>query len=384
MPKTITLETMHASAVRTEDELLRERHQRLQEYASLSLVLDAMPQFVAILDENRQIVAANSKLLETFAEGQIEKILGNRPGEMIGCRNARNAPGGCGTSEACRTCGAVNAILGAQSGQVTSDSCQISLGESGDSLDLNVTASPATVGGQLVTILSVQDAADENRRKVLERTFFHDVLNSAGGALGIANVLVEAESMDEVREFAPLLVFVMDQLINEIHSQRDMLAAEQGELSVQMGDFGSVQLLMEVLNTYASHPVAEGRTLELAPSVSDYLVHTSKTLLQRVLGNMTKNAIEATATGGTVRLGCDREADEVCFWVNNPEVMPRATQLQVFNRSFSTKGPGRGIGTYSIRLLGEKYLGGRVSFDSTEGQGTTFRIHLPVRPSTSR
>ena len=68
--------------------------------------------------------------------------------------------------------------------------------------------------------------------------------------------------------------------------------------------------------------------------------------------------------------------------MNNPDVMPQVTQLQVFNRSFSTKGAGRGIGTYSIRLLGERYLGGRVSFDSTEAEGTTFRIHLPERSGT--
>ncbi|MBU8872097.1 MAG: HAMP domain-containing histidine kinase, partial [Gemmatimonadales bacterium] len=231
-----------------------------------------------------------------------------------------------------------------------------------------------------LVIVSIQDMADENRRKVLERTFFHDVMNAAGGAMGIANMLAEADSMDEVKEFAPLLVFVTEQLVAEIDSQRDMLAAERGELNVQKEDFGTVQLLMEVLGTYANHPVAEERRLELDPVASDHLIHTSKTLLHRVLGNMVKNALEATATGGTVRLGCNHIIGEFCFWVNNPEVMSQATQLQVFNRSFSTKGAGRGIGTYSIRLLGERYLGGRVSFDSTETEGTTFRIHLPAAP----
>ena len=39
-------------------------------------------------------------------------------------------------------------------------------------------------------------------------------------------------------------------------------------------------------------------------------------------------------------------------------------------------------GTYSIRLLGKKYLGGQVSFDSFEGAGTTFRILLPAQPAS--
>ena len=61
-----------------------------------------------------------------------------------------------------------------------------------------------------------------------------------------------------------------------------------------------------------------------------------------------------------------------------PGVIPPDDQLQIFQRSFSTKGRGRGLGTYSIRLLGEAYLGGAVSFTSTQRTGTTFRIELPL------
>jgi len=58
--------------------------------------------------------------------------------------------------------------------------------------------------------------------------------------------------------------------------------------------------------------------------------------------------------------------------------MPEAVRLQVFQRSFSTKGGrGRGVGTYSARLLAERYLGGRLSFSSVAGQGTTFVLDLP-------
>ena len=57
--------------------------------------------------------------------------------------------------------------------------------------------------------------------------------------------------------------------------------------------------------------------------------------------------------------------------------MSQEAQLQVFQRSFSTKGRGRGLGTYSVKLLSERYLGGRVSFSSTPEAGTVFRLFLP-------
>lgn len=57
--------------------------------------------------------------------------------------------------------------------------------------------------------------------------------------------------------------------------------------------------------------------------------------------------------------------------------MPDEVKLQIFQRSFSTKGRGRGIGTYSIKLFTEKYLEGKVSFTSKEGEGTVFTVELP-------
>jgi sensor histidine kinase regulating citrate/malate metabolism len=56
--------------------------------------------------------------------------------------------------------------------------------------------------------------------------------------------------------------------------------------------------------------------------------------------------------------------------------MDKAVQLQIFKRSFSTKGKGRGLGTYSIKLLTENYLDGNAGFESREDIGTIFRVSL--------
>jgi sensor histidine kinase regulating citrate/malate metabolism len=79
-----------------------------------------------------------------------------------------------------------------------------------------------------------------------------------------------------------------------------------------------------------------------------------------------------------VTLACKSEPDGIVFSVRNPSVMDRSVQLQVFQRSFSTKGTGRGIGTFSIKLLTEQYLGGKVWFESGEPGGTVFHVRLPA------
>ena len=65
------------------------------------------------------------------------------------------------------------------------------------------------------------------------------------------------------------------------------------------------------------------------------------------------------------------------FSVHNETVMSEAVQAQVFQRSFSTKGAsGRGVGTYSVRMLTERYLGGEVAFSSSADEGTRFVVRL--------
>jgi signal transduction histidine kinase len=105
---------------------------------------------------------------------------------------------------------------------------------------------------------------------------------------------------------------------------------------------------------------------------------SDEALLGRVIGNIVKNAIEASVPGETVTIDCFTSDGFIHFRVNNPTYMPENIRLQVFNRSFSTKGTGRGLGTYSMKFLTEKYLHGRITFTSTEEEGTTFTAACPL------
>ncbi|WP_338098435.1 ATP-binding protein [Methanolapillus ohkumae] len=64
--------------------------------------------------------------------------------------------------------------------------------------------------------------------------------------------------------------------------------------------------------------------------------------------------------------------------------IPEESKPHIFKKRISTKGEMRGLGTYSVRLLGEKYLGGKVGFTSNSCDGTTFFIDLPLKYSPQK
>ncbi len=72
------------------------------------------------------------------------------------------------------------------------------------------------------------------------------------------------------------------------------------------------------------------------------------------------------------------------FAVKNSGYIPHDHQLQLFKRSFSTKGTGRGLGTYSIKLLTEKYLEGKVWFESSVEKGTAFFAWYPLQITSNK
>ncbi|MDY6989658.1 MAG: ATP-binding protein [Thermodesulfobacteriota bacterium] len=106
---------------------------------------------------------------------------------------------------------------------------------------------------------------------------------------------------------------------------------------------------------------------------------SDKTLVVRIVGHMLKNALEASSPGEPVLAGCEPVGDKhIGFWVQNPQFIPEETQHQIFKRSFSAKGAGRGIGTYSMKMLSEQYLKGTVDFTTNAEEGTVLRATFPL------
>ena len=360
--------------------------QQVQQWVActdLVAMMNAIPQVLLILNDRRQVVFANRVAVETAGADSPDSLLGMRPGELLECEHAREGPGGCGTTKACSQCGAFQALVACGAGATAAKECRLIQFRTGRPMLFRISSTPFELGSRQYCILSMTDMSDEHRRRNLERIFFHDLLNIVGAMTGYVQLLEEAEPAERPH-LSQSVLRLADNLVEEIRSEQELTLAESGELPVRPGDCSSREVLQDLAGVYRKHPVANGKFIFMGEGLPDIAFRTDRRLLGRVVGNMLKNALEASKPGEHVMVGCALEGSALDFWVHSNAAMPSETQLQVFHRAFSTKGTGRGLGTYSMKLLCERYLKGEVSFSSGQETGTTFHVRLPIAGAATK
>lgn len=101
--------------------------------------------------------------------------------------------------------------------------------------------------------------------------------------------------------------------------------------------------------------------------------------VERVIGHLVQNAIDATARGGSVRVGLRQEGDQAVVEVmdTGEGMAPEFLQERLFKPFQTTKPGGMGVGAYeSAQYVRE--LGGRINVESEMGVGTTITMLLPI------
>ena len=314
---------------------------RLLDDPAVAAVLEAIGGHALVLDRDRRLVAAPCGALESLALTTPESLRALHPGEYPACPSVQD---GFGRARPFR-----------------------------------VSCVPLPWAGEDLQLFVFQDVAGEKRRETLDQVFLHDLLNLAGGLAGAAGRLGDpahdpAAAIDQVRDLAR-------QLLEEISSQRRLLCAGDGGPRVERRSVRPAEILAQLRVAFAVQEVAAGRRLVIQEGPDEPFT-CDPALLNRVLANLVRNALEATPPGGTVKVWHERREGRHGFLVENPGLIAPGVASRIFERAFSTKagaGPGlpRGLGTYCAKLLGEQFLGGEVGFAPHEGRHTRFFVWMP-------
>ena len=209
-------------------------------------VFGAMTGIGAILNKNRQIVYANNEFLSLFGyRFDRNRYWGNHPERYFHVFTHQMSLQDADTSRACAYCGIINTFLESKrTGRKITKEAQISSMVDGKhkSWDMNVISTPVSFNGEIFYVMILQDISEAKRRAALERIFFHDLLNSVGGLYGLLTVLKEETNPEQSRELINLSEEASRNIIEEILVQRQIRAAESGELVVKIELVNSVEL----------------------------------------------------------------------------------------------------------------------------------------------
>ncbi len=343
-------------------------------------ILNSISNITAVVNKQKKVIVSNEHLVNTAGLQSLDEIIGHRPGEFFHCIHVTNG-GICTATDNCRFCGINQTIHESQKqNKRISGECRITTRTDGRlmSYDFRVTCVPLLFNGEHYTLLNLVDISSEKRNEMLEKVFFHDLLNRLGGFDGIIKIIKSENKQPELDEFIDLLNTIGELTIEDIQTQRILRAAENADLILNIRDFTSTEIIESVRKQISFHPSAQNKKIVVCSECEEFQLKTDGTLLKRILLNMVKNAAEATPEGGSIELISTEKPETAVFSVRNTGVVPDDIRLQIFQRSFSTKGPGRGLGTYSMKLFGENYLRGKVYFTSEAREGTVFTIELPT------
>ena len=322
----------------------------------------------------------NNGALEFSGLEDLTSIIGKRPGEIFGCIHHAVEKGGCGTAEACTYCGAVNAVLISQKGKPAVQDCRLTCGPDEIAFDLRVWASPLEYKGEKFTAVTIQDISHEKRRGIIERIFFHDILNTISGLSGRIQLMEKYGEKIDQNENLQRIKRLTNILIEEVQFHQMLMAAENKDLKLSLKTINSIQFLNELKDTHRTRTIAKDKIILIDPKSENLDLSSDHSILTRIIGNMITNALEATPPGGRVKIGCRIRDEHVEFWVHNIGYLTREVQSQIFQRSFSTKSANRGLGTYSMKLL-SSFLNGKVSFTTSKEDGTIFNVLIPLNKS---
>lgn len=212
----------------------------------------------------------------------------------------------------------------------------------------------------------------------LERITRHDIKSPLSAIIGTTELLLENDKIGfEPKEMIEQIRGASLNVLSMINRSLELYKMETGHYQLNPQPFNIVHTLQSAINDARVLAHADQIKVVFTPPETPCAVLAEELLCFTLLGNLLKNAVEASSAQDEVfvRLTIGNPVE---ISIHNTGVVPEEIRYNLFDKHVTLgKAEGTGLGTYSAKLLANIQQGD-IRFDSSETSGTTFYVTLPL------
>ena len=385
--------------LRMQKRLFRESRKLEHTNHVASAILKNVHAFILLINNDFKVLKTNYYQQTGTRKGPEEK----RVGDLLQCRNALSAEGGCGTHVYCGSCPIRQAIrqafeqrrgftnLEATLNMVTSENqtvaCEAVISGSyfllNEEENMVLTVHDITHLKQVERELKVAKEKAENAdiaKSAFLANMSHEIRTPLNAITGFAEVMGSANTEEEKTQYQEIIKMNADLLMQLVNDILDMSKIEAGTLEFVYSTVDINLLLSDLQRLFQMRINDAGGKVQIIaePSLSSCFIQTDRNRVAQVISNFLGNAIKFTREGN-IRIGYEAKDTELYFYVKDTGTgIPAEKLSNVFGRfvklNKDQKGAGLGL-SISQTIVGR--LSGQIGADSIEGEGSTFWFTLP-------
>jgi signal transduction histidine kinase len=222
----------------------------------------------------------------------------------------------------------------------------------------------------------------ERAKSDLVSVVAHELRTPLASVLGFTSLLLQREiGREEQRQYLGIIDAQGRRLAALVNDFLDVEQLEDGNLVLDKDLVDLARIVREQTQLFAGQ--SPNHLLDVSLPEAPLAVRGDSNRLAQVVANLLSNAIKYSPQGGIVRVAGEREGSRIRVSVRDEGIgIPDEVQKEIFGkfvRGHATENgiEGSGLGLAISRSLVEAHSG-RIDFESTTGQGSTFWFELPT------